>query len=136
MMFSNAAVAGLLLAVVGAAAPAFAAPVIDPACLQGVAWEVDPTSGPIQINGCRPVSQIPAPDAQGWIEFDRPPVGGTDAGFLRAKLISVGAGGAVTFQVQDNGGGSGTFGLQVTGVPDANGVLAPASVQVTLLGGS
>lgn len=115
---------------------AFAAPVVDPACLQGVAWEVDPTSGPIQISGCRPASQIPAPNAQGWIEFDRPQVNGTDAGFLLAKFISVDASGAVTFQVQDNGGGSGTFGLQVTGLPDANGVLAPASILIKLLGGN
>lgn len=135
MTHRRAALAGLILAA-GFAAPAFAAPVIDPACLQGVAWEVDPTSGPIQINGCRPASQIPAPDAQGWIEYDRGQVNGSDGGFLRAKLVSVGANGAVTFQVQDNGGGSGTFGLEVTGVPAANGVLAPASVKIKLLGGS
>lgn len=129
-----AALAGFFACAVAPAA--FAAPLVDPACLQGVAWEVDPTSGPIQISGCRPASQIPAPNAQGWIEFDRPQVNGTDAGFLLAKLISVGANGAVTFQVQDNGGGSGTFGLQVTGVPDVNGVLQPSTIQITLLGGS
>lgn len=129
-----AALAGL--AACAFAPAAFAAPVIDPACLQGVAWEVDPTSGPIQISGCRPASQIPAPDAQGWIEFDRGQVNGSDGGFLRAKLIGVGADGVVTFQVQDNGGGSGVFGLEVSGRPNADGVLAPASVKIKLLGGN
>lgn len=129
-MFSAAlAAAGLAACAMSAAAPAQAAStVVDPQCLWSVPWVVDPTSGPIQISGCRPVSQIPAADAQGWIEYDD-----ASGGFLRSRVTSTAADGTVTFDVQMNGGGSGTFPYTVSGKPGPGGVLVPATVKVDAL---
>jgi len=133
MSFGIRAVAAIVLLTAAQAGGASAAPkpVIDPACFQAVAWEVDPSAEPIQINGCRPASQIPAANAQGWIEFDRPDNGG----FIMGKLVSVAKSGAVTFDVIDNGGGSGNFGYRVTGMPNAKGVLAKKGLKIALSGG-
>ncbi|WP_304167708.1 hypothetical protein [Phenylobacterium aquaticum] len=126
-----AVLALLMTAAASAAQAAPAKPVIDPACFEGVGWEVDPASEAIQINGCRPVAQIAAPNAQGWIEFDRP----NNGGFIMGKLVSVAKSGAVTFDVIDNGGGSGNFGYRVTGTPNAKGVLAKKGLKIALSGG-
>jgi len=126
---------GLAMGIALLAAPALAAtpPPIDPKCFQGVGWEVDPASEAIQVRGCRPVSEIPAPDAQGWIEYDRGPVNGSDGGFIRARVVSVAPDGTLTFEVQDNGGGSGVFPFRVTGKPGPDGVLAKAGLKVDAL---
>ena len=121
----------LALGATAQAAPARTArPIIDPQCFEAVAWEVDPAAEPIRVSGCRPPDQVPAPDAQGWVMFERPPVNGTDGGFIRARLIKQGARGSITFEVQDNGGGSGTFASRVTGTPDPTGVLARKGLKI------
>jgi len=107
-------------------------PAIDPYCLKDVPWEVD-ASGPIRVFGCRRAAMIAAPDAEGWTTYTRPPENGSDAGFIRAKRDKVSRSGVWTFEVQDNGGGSGVFPYRVVGKPDAQGVLAPATVKVTPL---
>jgi hypothetical protein len=76
---------------------------------------------------------IAAPDAEGWTTYTRPQENGADGGFIRAKRDKVSRSGVWTFEVQDNGGGSGTFPYRVVGQPDAQGVLAPATVKVTPL---
>lgn len=133
-MFGRIMAGALALACIAGPAAAQTV-VIDPACFEAVGWEVDPASEAIRINGCRPASEIPAPGPDGFITYQRPPQNGTDAGFIRAKLLSVGPGGAVTFEVQDNGGGSGTFALRVTGVPGPDGVLRKDGLKVDALPG-
>jgi hypothetical protein len=125
---------GLALALAMLGAPVLAAaPSVDPKCFEGVGWEVDPASEAIQVWGCRPTSEIPAPDAQGWIEYDRGLVNGSDGGFIRARLVSATPDGTLVFDVQDNGGGSGTFPFRVTGRPGPDGVLARAGLKVDAL---
>ena len=120
---------GLSCGVQAAAQP----PRIDPACMKDVPWEVD-ASGPIRIWGCRPAARVPAADAQGWVQFDRPKAkDGTDAGWIRARMVKTGPAGVVTFEVQDNGGGSGVFPYRVTGKPGPDGVLAKAGLKVDSL---
>ena len=110
-------------------------PPLDPACFAAVAWEVDPEAEPIQVFGCREDAEIPAPDAQGWIHYDRPSTDGSDNGFIWAKMGSVSADGVWTFTVQDNGGGSGTFESVVTGKPDMNGIMPVEGLKVDPVAG-
>lgn len=113
--------------------PALASgPTLDPKCFAGVGWENQPEKESIKVWGCRPASEIAAPNAMGWIEYDRP---GDGNGFIMGRLVNVGADGTYIFDVQDNGGGSGTFGYHVIGKPDANGVLIPATVHIVALPG-
>ena len=115
-----AAAAGLFATGFAAHALAQTAP-LDPYCMKEVPWAVD-ASGPIRIFGCRAAGQVPAANAQGWVEYDDP-----NGGFLRARKVSE-AGGVWTLDVQYNGGGSGTFPFKVTGAPGATGVLANSNV--------
>ncbi|CAN5540344.1 hypothetical protein BH09PSE4_BH09PSE4_20600 [soil metagenome] len=103
-------------------------PQADPACMKDVPWEVDPTSGPIKVYGCRPVEQIGAPDAQGWSTYTR----AAGNGWIRSKTVSSAypAGSVWTIIVEDNGGGSGVFGYTVVGAPDANNVLQNPKVTI------
>lgn len=127
-----AAVAALTVA--GWQAPARAmGPAFDPKCFAGVGWEVDPESEAIKVWGCRPAADVPAGNADGWITYNRP---GANMGFIMGRLVNVGADGTLIFDVQDNGGGSGTFGYHVIGKPDANGVLIPTTVHIVALPGS
>lgn len=107
-------------------------PTLDPFCLRNVPWEVD-ASGPLRVFGCRAAAKIAAPDSDGWTTYTRRPQNGSSAGFIRTKMDSISPGGVWTFEVQDNGGGSGTFPYKVVGQPDARGVLIPATVAVTSL---
>ena len=114
-------------------APASAmGPTFDPKCFAGVGWENQPEKESIKVWGCRPAADVAAPNAAGWIEYDRP---GAGMGFIMGRLVNVGADGTFIFDVQDNGGGSGTFGYHVIGKPDANGVLIPATVHIVALPG-
>lgn len=126
-----------LLGVLAVAGPAFAddassAP-LDPACFEKVAWEVDPSAEPIRVAGCRAADKVPAADAQGWIEYDRGPVNGSDGGFIRARQISRTAEGLIVFEVQDNGGGSGVFPYRVTGQIGPDGVLKAQGLKIEAL---
>lgn len=132
LTLSLAAAAALTAA--GWQAPAAAmGPAFDPKCFAGVGWEVDPESEAIKVWGCRPAADVPAGNADGWITYNRP---GANMGFIMGRLVNVGADGTLIFDVQDNGGGSGTFGYHVIGKPDANGVLIPATVHIVALPGS
>jgi hypothetical protein len=122
--------ATLLALTTGSAASAMggAGIILDPKCLSDAAWAVDPTAGAIRFFGCRPAADIPAPDADGWTTYTRPMVNGTDGGFTRVKLITLKQPNIVVFQVQDNGGGSGTMSVTVTGVPGPDGVMETAGL--------
>lgn len=100
-----------------------ATPPLDPSCFAAVAWAVDPEAEPMQIFGCRETSEIPAPNAQGWITYEP-----SDGGFVWGKMESVNAEGVWTFRVMWNGGGSGTFEYIVTGEPDGNGIIQTPKV--------
>lgn len=117
-----------LLASSSASAMGGAGIILDPKCLSEAAWAVDPTAGPIRFFGCRPASEIPAPDADGFVTYTRPLVDGNDGGFTRVKLITLKQPNIVVFNVQDNGGGSGTMSVTVTGVPGPNGVMEAAGL--------
>lgn len=104
--------------------------VLDPKCLSESAWEVDPTQAPIKIYGCRPVGDIPAPNAEGWTTYTRPLVDGTDAGFTQVKMLPGPTPTTIQFLVIDSGGGSGTFGYKVTGTPNGDGVLQNPQVDI------
>lgn len=93
----------------------------DPKCLADAPWEVDPAAQPMRLYGCRPLSAMPAPGPDGWVTYTRPQVNGTDAGWLRVKLIAQPTVSSWKFQVVDNGGGSGNFGYTVSGEADAQG---------------
>lgn len=110
------------LALVGADEPAM--PLLDPSCMAAVAWVVDPEAKPIQIFGCRESSEIPAPDANGWVRHNI--AGG---GYVWAKMGAVNADSVWTFQVQYNGGGSGTFEYVVHGEPDMKGIIQSPKVE-------
>lgn len=116
----------------GAATPAAApgAAPLDPACLSSTAWAVDPASAPIQVFGCRPLVDIPSPDADGFISYDRPQVDGADGGFTRVKPMASAPEGQVAFVVQDNTGGSYTGQVTVTGVLNPDGYMAAAGLVV------
>lgn len=124
-----AAIAALAFAP-AASAMGTAGVVLDPQCLSEAAWAVDPASGPIRIFGCRPVSEIPAPDAEGWINYTKPMVDGADGGFTRVKMINTIEPNIIVFQVQDNGGGSGTMSSTVTGVPGPGGLMEEQGLKV------
>ena len=115
------------LAVLAAGAPAHAAPAapaIDPRCFSNVGWEVNPDSEVIRAFGCRPAPQIPAPGKDGWVTHQRVKAkDGTDRGWIRARIVSVADDGTWVFDVQYNGGGSGTFPYRVTGKPGPDGVI-------------
>lgn len=119
----------LLFAILGAlAGPAAVAqepatPPLDPSCFAAVAWVVDPAAEPMQIFGCRESSDIPAPNAQGWVTYEP-----ADGGFVWGKMESVSAEGVWTFRVMYNGGGSGNFEYVVTGEPDGNGIIQSPKV--------
>lgn len=114
-------------------APASAAgAAFDPKCFAGVGWENQPEKESIKVWGCRPAADVPAPNAAGWIEYDRP---GANMGFIMGRLVNVGADGTYIFDVTDNGGGSGVFGFHVIGKPDGNGVLIPSTVHIVDLPG-
>lgn len=133
---SLALAAGAALSVLAWQAPAAAmGPTFDPKCFADVPWEVDPASSTIKVWGCRPAADVPAANAAGWVEYDRPQVNGTDGGFIMGRLVNVGADGTFIFDVQDNGGGSGTFGYHVIGKPNADGVLIPSTVHIVALPG-
>lgn len=119
-----------LLASSSASAMDGAGIILDPKCLSEAAWAVDPTAGPIRFFGCRPASEIPAPDADGFTTYTRPPVDGNDGGFTRVKLITLKQPDIVVFTVQDNGGGSGTMSVTVTGVPGPDGVMQTQGLEV------
>ena len=132
----------IIVLAAGLAAPALAAtpvavpagtPPFDPACFAGVPWEVD-ASGPIRVYGCRDAAKVGKADKDGWVTFNRPKAkDGTDAGWIRGRLTKINADGSWTFEVQDNGGGSGTFPYQVTGAPNAKGVLAKKGLKIKAL---
>lgn len=114
-------------------APAAAmGPTFDPKCFAGVGWENHPESESIKVWGCRPAADVPAGNAEGWITYNR---AGANAGFIMGRLVNVGADGTLIFDVQDNGGGSGTFGYHVIGKPDGDGVLIPSTVHIVALPG-
>lgn len=119
-----------LLGANGASAMGGAGIILDPKCLSDSAWAVDPTAGPIRFFGCRPATEIAAPDADGFTTYTRPLVNGADGGFTRVKLITLKQPNIVVFQVQDNGGGSGTMSVTVTGVPGPDGVMQQAGLSV------
>ncbi|HQT55173.1 MAG TPA: hypothetical protein PKX06_17110 [Phenylobacterium sp.] len=119
-----------LLASSSASAMGGAGIILDPKCLSEAAWAVDPTAGPIRFFGCRPASEIPAPDADGFVTYTRPLVDGNDGGFTRVKLINLKQPNIVVFNVQDNGGGSGTMSVTVTGVPGPDGVMQTQGLEV------
>ncbi|MDO9248632.1 MAG: hypothetical protein Q7U11_19395 [Phenylobacterium sp.] len=119
-----------LLASSSASAMGGAGIILDPKCLSEAAWAVDPTAGPIRFFGCRPASEIPAPDADGFVTYTRPLVDGNDGGFTRVKLITLKQPNIVVFNVQDNGGGSGTMSVTVTGVPGPDGVMQTKGLEV------
>ena len=128
---STLALAGsMALTLLAWQAPASAmGPAFDPKCFAGVGWENQPEKESIKVWGCRPAADVPAGNAMGWIEYDRPGNGG----FIMGKLGAVGADGTLIFDVQDNGGGSGVFGYHVIGKPDGNGVLIPSTVHIVPL---
>lgn len=117
----------LALAALSDAAPApdavTSAVVLDPACLAKTAWAVDPAADKIQAFGCRPLSDIPAPDAEGFVNYTRREVEGVNGGFTRAKPTANAPAGKVVFVVQDNTGGSFTAQATVTGVLGADGFM-------------
>ena len=117
-----------LLASSSASAMGGAGIILDPKCLSQAAWAVDPTAGPSRFFGCRPAADIPAPDADGFTTYTHPLVDGNDGGFTRVKLITLKQPNIVVFNVQDNGGGSGTMSVTVTGVPGPNGVMEAAGL--------
>jgi hypothetical protein len=102
----------------------------DPMCMAGVAWEANPEAAPIRIYGCRPLSQIPTANAEGWVTYTRPPVNGNDAGFIMVKLIAQPSVSSWRFQVVDNQGGSGNFGFIVEGEADAQGFIQSPRVTI------
>lgn len=103
--------------------PIASAGVLDPSCLANTAWAVDPAADKIQVFGCRPLRDIPAPDAEGFVNYTRPAVGGQDGGFTRAKPLGQAPAGQVAFIVQDNTGGSFTAQATVTGVLGGDGFM-------------
>lgn len=104
--------------------------VLDPACLAKTAWAVDPANSKIQAFGCRPLGDIPAPDADGFVNYTRPPVDGQDGGFTRAKPGADAPAGMVVFLVQDNTGGSFTAQATVTGVLGGDGYMEAEGLTV------
>lgn len=129
---SYAVVLGLQSAggAVAEATASVSAVVLDPACLSKTAWAVDPASDTIQAFGCRPLSDIPAPDADGYISYSRPLVDGLDGGFTRVKASDGAPAGQVSFVVQDNTGGSFTAQATVTGVLGADGTMQSQGLSV------
>lgn len=113
-----------------APAPMASAIVLDPACLAKTAWAVDPAADKIQVFGCRALSDIPAPDAEGFVNYTRPAVEGQDGGFTRAKPASGAPAGKVAFVVQDNTGGSFTAEATVTGVLGGDGFMEAEGLAV------
>lgn len=120
----------LAFGLAGAASPAAAmgaaGVILDPMCLAKSAWAVDPASAPIQISGCRGLDSVPAPDADGWVNFNHT----DDTGFTRVKLVNTTPAGDIVFQVQDNGGGSGTMAATVTGRPGGDGYMEKQGLKV------
>jgi len=104
--------------------------VLDPKCLSESAWEVDATQAPIKVFGCRPIADIPAPNAAGWTVYNRPQVDGTDGGFTQVKMLAPVPPNKIVFLLVDNGGGSGNFGYKVTGVAGGDGVLQNPTVEI------
>lgn len=104
--------------------------VLDPACLSKTAWAVDPAADKIQVFGCRPLGDIPAPDAEGFVNYTRPAVDGQDGGFTRAKPLGEAPAGKVAFAVQDNTGGSFTSQATVTGVLGGDGTMETDGLSV------
>lgn len=109
----------VVLGLLSPSEPAASSLLLDPACLSTTAWAVDPAAEKIQVFGCRPPAEIPAPEADGFISYARPAVNGADGGFTRVKASPNAPAGKVAFVVQDNTGGS--FTAQATVI----GVLAP-----------
>lgn len=101
--------------------------IVDPACLVNVPWMVNPRAVDLQLAGCRPTSQIPAPNAEGWRQFQNP-----QGGYIQVHqdvewdLQTR----RVAFKVRVNGGGSGTVPMSVTGGPVVNRVLKAGSFDV------
>jgi hypothetical protein len=101
--------------------------IVDPACLAPVPWMVNPRLVDLQLAGCRPTNQIPAPNAAGWRQYQKP-----EGGFievhqdvewdLQTKRVA--------FKVRVNGGGSGTFSMSVAGGPVVNRTLKAGTFDV------
>jgi hypothetical protein len=102
--------------------------VVDPACLASVPWMANPAEANIQLIGCRPVSQVALPDAEGWRRFETPE-GATievhrDATWNRRSR-------AIAFRVRYNGGGSLTSIYQISGRTVGNGWLKAGTFTIT-----
>jgi hypothetical protein len=92
---------------------------VDPSCLVEVPWVVQPEAVDIRLIGCRAGTALAAPDAEGWRHYADPKGGSIETRFAGRDSVS----GSVVFLVRVNGGGSGTFSYQVTGIPNGDGIL-------------
>jgi hypothetical protein len=106
---------------------------LDPACFASVPWLNRPQVVPIRVFGCRPVAKIPRPDKAGWITYINPRYKRWDGGYTKARLDRISSTGVWSFDIEVNGGGSGTFPYHVTGKPDANGVLLTRGLRIDVV---
>lgn len=100
---------------------------IDPACLATVPWFVDPAAEDMKLNNCRPIKQMAAPDAQGWVRYD------TQDGAVIEVNRAVEwnpRNRRVAFKVRYNGGGSLTSVYTVAGGPVMAGTLKAGTFTV------
>ena len=96
--------------------------------------EVDSSSLPIKVFGCRPVARIAAADKNGWVTYTRRRAAdGSGAGFIRARLNSISTSGVWAFDVQDSGGGSRVFPCHVVGKPGPSRIHRAESLKIDAL---
>lgn len=95
------------------------APLVDPACLDTIAWVSEPEAGDIVLTGCRDASLVPAADGDGWRVFDSP-----DGHSIKTRGEAIDpATGQFSVEVIYRSGGTFSGKYKVSGTPDAQNVL-------------
>jgi hypothetical protein len=114
---------------VAAAQPVKAAAnfVVDPACLDSVSWFGDDREAEdIKLTGCRPVTDIPTADEDGWRRFDSE---GGERTMTRGGSVDPKTG-MLSFEATYSGGGSLSGRYTVTGKPSPDGILKSGSYHI------
>jgi hypothetical protein len=104
-------------------------PIVDPACLDTIAWISEPEARDVALGGCRDASLIPAADDDGWRTFESP-----DGHSIKTRGEAIDpATGQFSVEVIYRSGGTFSGRYKVSGSPDAQNVLKMGQFKVVPL---
>ena len=94
-------------------------PIVDPACLDTIAWVSEPEASDIALTGCRDASLVPVVDGDGWRTFESPEGHSIKTrGETRDQST-----GLFSVEVIYRSGGTFSGKYKISGTPDAQNVL-------------